>query len=390
MKNTTSFLVSFLIITIFSARVQAQWSQNGTSVYYNDGNVGIGVNAPSRKLDLRTNNESLFTVASFSNSVNGLTALNKGTAITLGYSPFEYYTKIATIFENNNPNYISPAIAFFTMHNSYLAGTEVERMRISSNGNVGIGTTTPNAGLEVAAGMRLIYNSTQNAFGYQFTPTADHHYMNLQYMANNNAYSNIMSFHYTGKVGIGTQTPNSQLNVVQRSLGRIAHFSEHSDAVIDNGESFISIGYSPLNIGSHYSYSGSYGFIEMNGGTRALSFFSNGNVGIGTSNPGIYKLAVEGVIGAREVKVTTDSWADFVFKPNYNLRSLSEVEQFIKTNNHLPEIPSEAEVKENGIGLGEMNAKLLQKVEELTLYLIEQDKKIQQLEQKIETIKSKQ
>ncbi|MVM41092.1 hypothetical protein GO730_30920 [Spirosoma sp. HMF3257] len=111
-----------------------------------------------------------------------------------------------------------------------------------------------------------------------------------------------------------------------------------------------------------------------------MTISATGSVGIGTTSPGAYKLAVEGKIGAREVEVKTGSWADFVFKPGYQLRPLSEVASFVATHQHLPEIPSEADVKANGIGLGEMNAKLLQKIEELTLYVIQQQKRIERLE----------
>ena len=106
-------------------------------------------------------------------------------------------------------------------------------------------------------------------------------------------------------------------------------------------------------------------------------------VGIGTTDfPGNHKLRVEGSIGAREIKVEATGWSDFVFEKDYDLRTLAEVEKHITEHGHLPEIPSEAEVTENGINLGEMNAKLLQKIEELTLYLIEQNKRMNQLEAK--------
>jgi len=115
---------------------------------------------------------------------------------------------------------------------------------------------------------------------------------------------------------------------------------------------------------------------------------TSGNVGIGTTNTFGYKLAVNGTIGAKEVKVeNTSAWPDFVFRTNYKLRTLGEVEQFIKTNNHLPEIPTESEVKQNGVSLGEMNAKLLQKVEELTLYMIEQNKKMDQQQKQLNELK---
>ncbi|RPE12847.1 hypothetical protein EGT74_04705 [Chitinophaga lutea] len=113
-----------------------------------------------------------------------------------------------------------------------------------------------------------------------------------------------------------------------------------------------------------------------------------GNVGIGvTSPPADYKLAVGGTIGARRVKVTSETWADFVFKPGYSLRTLQDVETFIKDHGHLPDIPSEATVKKNGIDLGDMNARLLQKIEELTLYLIEQKKEISELREAVKKLK---
>ncbi|MHC0446341.1 hypothetical protein ACWA1F_13105 [Flavobacterium sp. 3-218] len=107
-----------------------------------------------------------------------------------------------------------------------------------------------------------------------------------------------------------------------------------------------------------------------------------GNVGIGTTTTGSHKLAVEGSIGAREIKVTASSWSDFVFKKEYNLPTLEEVEKHITEKGHLENIPSEEEVLKNGINLGEMNSKLLQKIEELTLYIIEMKKENQKQNEK--------
>ncbi|WP_233209695.1 hypothetical protein [Flavobacterium sp. 9] len=112
----------------------------------------------------------------------------------------------------------------------------------------------------------------------------------------------------------------------------------------------------------------------------------NGNVGIGTTTTGTHKLAVEGSIGAREVKVQATGWADFVFKKEYNLPTLGEVEKHIAEKGHLENIPSEEEVLKSGINLGEMNAKLLQKIEEMTLYMITQNKQIIDLQQRLEKV----
>jgi hypothetical protein len=112
----------------------------------------------------------------------------------------------------------------------------------------------------------------------------------------------------------------------------------------------------------------------------------NGNVGIGTINP-TSKLTVAGNISAREVKVSVDAGADFVFENNYNLPSLTFLENFIKENKHLPEIASAKEMKADGINLSEMNIKLLQKIEELTLYLIDFKKEMKVLKEENRNLK---
>lgn len=114
-------------------------------------------------------------------------------------------------------------------------------------------------------------------------------------------------------------------------------------------------------------------------------FLNNGNVivsgglGVGTGNLAGCMLAVNGIIRAKEVRVES-GWADFVFAPGYRLRPLEEVEQHIKEHGHLPEVPSAEEVRINGVDLGKTDVLLLQKIEELTLYLLEQDKKLKEQE----------
>ncbi|MFC1616814.1 hypothetical protein ACFL2K_01185 [Candidatus Margulisiibacteriota bacterium] len=133
---------------------------------------------------------------------------------------------------------------------------------------------------------------------------------------------------------------------------------------------------------------------------EGLKINSVGNVSIGTPNPKPgYKLTVNGGIYAESIRVRNDvavntitlhpqTWSDFVFEDDYNLMPLAEVENKIKEQKHLPGIPSEAEVKKNGVSVGEMQAKLLQKIEELTLYVIEQNKKINIQAEEIKELKT--
>jgi hypothetical protein len=109
----------------------------------------------------------------------------------------------------------------------------------------------------------------------------------------------------------------------------------------------------------------------------ALSLLDNGNVGIGIINPG-YKLQVIG--SARAVSFIADgnTWADYVFDSTYQLPSLRAVENYIKQNHHLPDVPSSEEVKKDGINLGDHQVTLLKKIEELTLYVIDQNKKLEE------------
>jgi hypothetical protein len=113
-----------------------------------------------------------------------------------------------------------------------------------------------------------------------------------------------------------------------------------------------------------------------------MTMTEDGKVGVGTTYiPDTYLLAVNGKIISTEVTVSLrDDWPDYVFNKNYSLMSISELEKSIKENNKLPGVPSATDIKENGIQLGEMNKILLEKVEGLTLYIIELNKRIDALE----------
>ena len=126
------------------------------------------------------------------------------------------------------------------------------------------------------------------------------------------------------------------------------------------------------------------------GSKNGIRITPDGNVGIGVSllpdhNPKDYKLAVNGTIGAKEinVEITSNTWSDFVFKKEYRLMPLNEVETYINLNQHLPLIPCANEVEKNGVNVGELMKLQMEKIEELTLYIIEQNKRIETLEKQI-------
>ena len=111
----------------------------------------------------------------------------------------------------------------------------------------------------------------------------------------------------------------------------------------------------------------------------------DGHIGVGTDDP-TEKFEVNGTIRSKEVKVESTGWPDYVFKEEYILPSLRDTENYIRQNQHLPGIPSAQEVKEKGVSLGEMNAKLLEKIEELTLYQIDMMKTIELLQERLKTL----
>lgn len=113
-----------------------------------------------------------------------------------------------------------------------------------------------------------------------------------------------------------------------------------------------------------------------------------GSVGIGTENTAGYRLAVNGSIRAKELRINT-GWADYVFEKDYCLKPLNEVEAYIKANNHLPGIPAAAVLQEQGVDVSDMQTKMMAKIEELTLYLIEANKTIEALKGRIETLENK-
>jgi hypothetical protein len=205
------------------------------------------------------------------------------------------------------------------------------------------------------------------------------------------------------KIGIGTQLPSEALQITNgfaRSDGFIVTGSSTNTSSWNAPWYGLSLANEAnLDFSSNANthpvvLQGFYG-IALRTSQGYLGMDNDGIVSIGlnaadmnclslaTNSSNAYKLYVEGGIRTEEVLVDVKqgNWCDYVFEPNYRLRPLSEVEAFINQNKHLPEVPSAVEVETNGVKLGEMDAILLKKVEELTLYVIELEKKIKSLEQ---------
>jgi hypothetical protein len=201
-----------------------------------------------------------------------------------------------------------------------------------------------------------------------------------------------LHIHRTGNIGIGTTIPGNKLTVLMDA-------STNGDGVAVQAASNMGAGSQPgyalLNSSGNkrmYSYldvfTDTYN-IGNASGTNLMSINQNGNVGIGAIDARGYKLAVNGKIRAQEIKVEASPWPDCVFNKSYSLPTLQETEKHIKEKGHLPGMPSAEEVKTNGIDLGEMNAKLLQKIEELTLHLIEIKKENQEIKDQVKKLLNK-
>ncbi|WP_421876447.1 hypothetical protein [Marinoscillum sp.] len=295
-----------------------------------------------------------------------------------------------------------------------------------SNGNLGLGTSTPTSKLSIRNvgaldGVKLLDFSEANAESFLFKGNfhgAGGSGNSVIIGSNISGYEpNIMTWRGDGNVGIGTSNPNARMHL----------FKEAADSqtllVLEKNESDINVN-SEINFDFVFTDDNTNGTPQArissiantdasNGGgmeaegTADLKFWtansvssttnslvermrinSVGNVGIGTTSPDA-KLTVKGNIHAEEVKVDLNvPGPDYVFEEDYDLLSLDEIKEYITVNKHLPEVPSAKEMETNGINLGEMNMLLLRKVEELTLYMIDMNKQMKSQNERVEQLET--
>jgi hypothetical protein len=272
----------------------------------------------------------------------------------------------------------------FSVLSSYAQNT------FPATGNVGIGTTAPASALDVNGAISL---KGVNINETKLIPVAsDGTYVVASGARIKGTYT--LSFEAANRVQTVTMIANATQFDYNSSLSILTNTSYNNAVVMtnfrfvfsaDNAVVYLVFDIANRNGGTSVTalFNGTGAYPPLWGGTLPASpttagiyplVINMGNVGINTTDTKGYKFAVNGSVVANSITVKTYPWADFVFKKDYRLPSLTDVKAYIDQNHHLPEIPSEQEVAKNGINLGEMNKLLLKKVEELTLYLIEKDK----------------
>ncbi|MDO9154867.1 MAG: hypothetical protein Q7U47_14365 [Paludibacter sp.] len=326
-----------IIITlgiVFNTYAQ-QWSPitNNNIWNLNSGNIGIGITNPQSKLDV--NGEIRSTLTGISN----LRLVSGGYAALLRNDGVNTYL----LFTNNNDvnggwNNLRPLRINNSNGDIFIANENVAITH--STGNLGVGISNPQYKLDVNGPLFLRSTEVINGWNHSHLFWEGH------------------------SLVMGTPAGAYAYNSVDLKPGGVSQEPLSSQLRM----------YTSTNTNQHTLN------IQLN--SNGNCFFNNpGNVGIGTINP-YYKLDVQGVMRAHEVRVNLNSGADFVFENDYELMPLSELLKFISKNKHLPEIPSAKEMTEGYTDLGVLQIKLLQKIEELTLYVIELNREIQTLKER--------
>jgi hypothetical protein len=290
----------------------------------------------------------------------------------------------------------------FTVLALFLVIRAIGQNTFPSSGNVGIGTTSPVYSLDVVAPASTWKAQFRGPDGYILIGPANSSWANIytdrpNFIFNQGIWSLPGTFssyapsdltlqtngtgrltisNSTGYVGIGTASPGVKLDIVGSGSSNV-DLAVNGRIKTGDGSNYggIWIGQGSSNLFVGQSNATSLGF--YNNGAWRLIADNTGKVGIGTTTPD-QLLTVKGIIHSQEVRVDLSvPGPDYVFEKNYKLPTLEEIKSYVDQNKHLPDVPTAAEMEKNGIQLGEMNMLLLKKVEELTLYVIEQNKKIE-------------
>lgn len=338
----------------------AHWSANGNHIYNNNsGNVGIGINTPLEKFHIANNGNFRLdgTVDSVYTEFNTFGT----TAAVLNIDPIPINnTSASTIRLFRTTDASAANFIIFkgdgSLDTNHLLGGNGDSY-LSLNENLGVGTNTPNEKVEVTGNMLIRSPSANGAL--ILSPS------NLGYQVH--AEFVIQSLETVGGSNTAFSMGRNSLFQTSDDTNRyIADASTPAQRILFGTNGSIHFQSAPDGVGG-----------DLATFSNLLSIRENGDVGIGTIDPQGYKLAVRGNMGAEEIEVRTNFWADFVFDKDYNLKSLKQVESFIETNGHLPDVPSEKIALEQPLNLGNMDVLLLQKIEELTLYTIQQEKLIE-------------
>ena len=363
------------------------------------GFVGIGHGAPSQQLDVsgrvKFRSRDSGTAGIWFTGSNGTESLFVGQTGSSSSDPLGIWHNGSWRFTVNQTGDV--AIGH---------GTAIPSAKLDLNGNFQV-YPTGNAGTSGALKLRFQPGSSATVIEANSDIAWANHDVIINAASSSGGNLNQFVVHRSGNIGIGTATPQAKLEVFSSavlgsSLGNYVLLNKFSSSAGSGGNEFIDntwlfrdangSDWLTARIHKGISIDGSYTipgqstrtwwerdpFNDIqswgNSGNTYLTI-NAGNIGIGTSNTHGFKLAVAGKTITEEVVVQLQAnWPDYVFEPNYKLQTLPELEQYIKTNKHLPEVPSAEQVKENGLSVGEMNAILLKKVEELTLHLIELEK----------------
>jgi hypothetical protein len=393
-------LLFTLLFVSCAFSVLAQWNfDNQNILYSNNGNVGVGASIPAEKFYVTGGNLGVLHEGTYGDLWSKW--MRTGTSSPTTYGLYTSYGSDFLFFglQDEGFNRKDAIIKWGDDNDDMLRFifNNSEMMRLNPSGNVGIGTSDISPAIQTRLRVfepgssssmwrgRIVSSGENSAVVMgEFNGKACMGAHNTAL----NAWTDLFLQHEGGNIGIGTQTATQKLEVRGSILQNLENSAFGVDDRVNARLGFVKKGgtypwivsdnTAPIVFGQT-NQTGIHTNIAGATITERMRIATNGNVGIGTTNPN-QKLTVNGVIYGREVLIDQQvPGPDYVFEKDYDLPSLDDVRSYIEKHKHLPEVPSAKEMEANGINVGEMNMILLKKVEELTLYVIELKQEIDQL-----------